>query len=316
MSELLLDAYRIMQTIRAFEELVWDAYRRGDMPGLAHLSIGQEAVATGVCKSLNREDFIVSTHRGHGHCIAKGTALDKLMAEMLGKESGICRGRGGTMHFADMSLHNIGAMGIVGAGIGMGAGVALACQLDRSDRVVAAFCGDGAMNEGVVYEAMNLASIWSLPLIIVCENNQYGEYTATDAVTAGSYLSARAGALSITAHRVDGMDFESVYSASSDAVERARAGQGPSFIECETYRFSGHHVGDLERYRTKDEVERWRDRDPIARLGERLVSAGVDAARLDEIVEYARQSVDEAMSFALASAYPAAEDLEDYVYAD
>jgi len=306
--------FATMTAIRRFEETVWDLYRRGEMPGLAHLSIGQEAVAAGVCSALRNDDYIVSTHRGHGHCIAKGTALDVLMAEMLGKQTGVCKGRGGTMHFADLSHGNVGAMGIVGAGVGLGAGLALACALGPGDRVAVSFCGDGAMNEGVVFEAMNLAAVWRLPYVIVCENNQYGEYTAAASVSAGDRLSARAEAFGIPTQNVDGMDVVAVHGATAAAVARARNGGGPSFIECEAYRFSGHHVGDLEKYRTRDEVTAWRQRDPIDRLAGELAEQGASEAELDAIRADAEDRVAAAVAFARESAFPDPRDIEEHVY--
>jgi len=305
-----------MVTIRTFEETVWDLYRRGEMPGLAHLSIGQEAVPVGVCFALRDDDYIVSTHRGHGHCIAKGTNLDLLMAEMLGKERGVCRGRGGTMHFADLAHHNIGAMGIVGAGVGLGCGIALSCAMASNGRIAVAFCGDGAMNEGIVYETMNLAAVWRLPLIIICEHNQYGEYTAADNVTAGGRFAPRAEAMDISSAEVDGMNVAEVSEAATRAVARARAGEGPSFLECETYRFSGHHVGDLERYRTKEEVATWRQRDPIEQAARELQRVGIAGNELDDIRVRVAAEVETAVSFARGSSFPDPSEVEAYVYAD
>jgi pyruvate dehydrogenase E1 component alpha subunit len=218
------------------------------------------------------------------------------------------------MHFADIAHHNIGAMGIVGAGVGLGAGVALACALRNSGQLVAAFCGDGAINEGVVYETLNLAAIWRLPLIVVCENNQYGEYTAGPSVTAGARLGARAEAMEISTAEVDGMDVAAVHSAVADAAARVRAGNGPVFLECETYRFSGHHVGDQERYRTKDEVERWRERDPIERAATRLRELGVTEPELEQIRGAAEERIAEAVRFARASSLPEPAELGEYVY--
>lgn len=310
------DAFARMLLVRRFEETVWDLYRRGEMPGLAHLSIGQEAVAVGVCSALEPNDYIVSTHRGHGHCIAKGTHPNALMSEMLGRSDGICRGRGGTMHFADIEHYNVGAMGIVGAGVGVGGGLALACALREDGQLAVAFCGDGAINEGIVYETLNLAAIWRLPLIVVCENNQYGEYTAASSVSAGVSLSARAAAMDIATAGVDGMDIAEVFSATANAAAHARSGQGPVFLECETYRFSGHHVGDLERYRTKEEVEQWRLRDPIERAAAHLRANGVEESSLDQARAAADESVTAAVEFARASALPAPEEIGKYVYVD
>jgi acetoin:2,6-dichlorophenolindophenol oxidoreductase subunit alpha len=314
-TEELLSAFSTMVTIRLFEETVWDLYRRGEMPGLAHLSIGQEAVPAGVCGALTGHDYIVSTHRGHGHCIAKGTNLDALMAEMLGKADGICQGRGGTMHFADIAHGNVGAMGIVGAGVGLGAGLALSCALTENGRVVAAFCGDGAMNEGIVYETMNLAAIWQLPLLIICENNQYGEYTSGVSVTAGPGFVARAEAMGIPGWQIDGMSVRAVNEATAAAAARARAGRGPALLECETYRYSGHHVGDLERYRTKDEVTLWRERDPLQQAALELKALGVAESELEHARATSSATVEAAVAFARTSPFPSPEEVEDFVYA-
>jgi acetoin:2,6-dichlorophenolindophenol oxidoreductase subunit alpha len=316
-TEQLLYALSRMATIRRFEDTVFEIYRRGEMPGFAHLSVGQEAVAVGVCGALGQEDYIVSTHRGHGHCIAKGTSVNALMAEMLGRSDGICRGRGGTMHFADIAHGNVGALGIVGAGIGLGGGLALACSMSGNGRVVASFCGDGAMNEGIAYETMNLAVIWQLPLIFACENNLYGEYTPMASVTAGPGLTARAEAMGIPAVRVDGMDVSVIHQATLAAAERARSGGGPTFVEFETYRFAGHHIGDppTEGYRTKAEVAEWRERDPIELAVRALRQRGVSDAEIDAVRAASDAEVAAALEFARASALPDPKEVEDFVYA-
>ena len=314
----LLHAFSQMTTIRRFEDTVWEIYRRGEMPGFAHLSVGQEAVAVGVCGALRPDDYIVSTHRGHGHCIAKGTSLNALMAEMLGKVDGVCRGRGGTMHFADIAHGNIGAMGIVGAGIGLAGGLALSCKMKGEGRVVAGFCGDGAMNEGIAYEAMNLASLWALPLVLACENNQYGEYTSARNVTAGKGLTARAEAMGIAAVRVDGMDVSQVRRATDAAVTRARDGHGPSFLEFDTYRFAAHHIGDASltlSYRTKEEIERWRERDPLEVAARELRSGGLSDAQLEDVRMVAAAEVETALEFARNSVFPDPKEVEELVYA-
>jgi pyruvate dehydrogenase E1 component alpha subunit len=305
----------LMLKVRRFEETVWDIYRRGLMPGLAHLSIGQEAVAIGVTSLLHEKDYIISTHRGHGHCIGKGAHLDRMMAELLGKVDGYCRGRGGTMHVADMEHRNLGAVAIVGAGFGMGVGLALAIKRLEPGQVVVAFIGDGAMNEGVTAEAMNLAALWQVPVVFVCENNQYGEYSPVSRVTAGS-LAARARPYGIATFEGDGMNLRDVRLLAGEAIEQTRKTSSASFIEFETYRFSGHHVGDQERYRTKEEVENWRQRDPITRLEEELIDEGAltrsGLSRLDEEVT---TEVQQALEFAMASPFPDPAEVEEFVYA-
>ena len=317
-TEQLLHALSRMATIRRFEETVFEIYRRGEMPGFAHLSVGQEAVAVGVCGALREDDYIVSSHRGHGHCIAKGTSVNALMAEMLGKSDGICRGRGGTMHFADIAHGNIGALGIVGAGIGLGVGLALSCAMSGNGRVVVSFFGDGAMNEGLAYEAMNLAAIWQVPLVFACENNLYGEYTPMADITAGPGLTARAEAMGIPAVKVDGMDVTAIHQATAAAAERARNGGGPVFIEFETYRFAGHHIGDppTEGYRTKAEVAEWRKRDPIELASAKLRQRGVSEAELDAVRAASAVEVADALDFARNSALPDPKEVEDFVYAN
>jgi acetoin:2,6-dichlorophenolindophenol oxidoreductase subunit alpha len=305
----------LMLQVRRFEEAVWDVYRRGLMPGLAHLGIGQEAVAIGVTSLLGDRDYIVSTHRGHGHCIGKGARLDRMMAELLGKVDGYCRGRGGTMHVADIEHRNLGAVAIVGAGFGMGVGVALACKRLEPGQVAVAFIGEGAMNEGITAEAMNLAALWEVPVVFVCENNQYGEYTPAARVTAGS-LSARAAPYGIAAFEGDGMDIRAVRRVAASALEHTRSTSTASFVEFETYRYSGHHVGDQERYRTKQQVEAWRSRDPIDRLAGQLIAEG---ALTEDVLAQLRQrvaaDVEQALEFAKASPFPDPSDVEAHVYA-
>src|SRR3954469_21199347 len=271
-AELGLDMYRRMTQIRLFEEHANDLYRSAKMPGLTHLYIGEEAIAVGVCSALRRDDWITSTHRGHGHCLAKGADIGRMFAELLGKEAGYCRGKGGSMHIADHANGNLGANAIVGGSTGIATGAAFSAKHRASGQVAACFFGEGALGQGLLYEVMNMASLWRLPVIYVCENNLYNEYTSYEDVTAGS-ITARAEAFGIPAEEVDGQDVFAVYDASTRAVERARRGDGPSFLACATYRYQGHHVGDVDRsyYRSKDEEERWRaERDPIALLAARV----------------------------------------------
>jgi pyruvate dehydrogenase E1 component alpha subunit len=312
----LRDMYARMVTIRCFEDAVRQIYLRGEMPGLAHLSIGQEAVAVGSCFALREDDYIVSNHRGHGHCIAKGARLDRMMGEMLGKVTGYCRGKGGTMHIADFEHHNLGATGIVGGGVGLATGVALALQAQGTDRVCLGFFGDGASNQGIVHESFNMAAIWRLPVVYICENNQYGEYTAGRAVTAGERIADRARPFGIPAQCVDGMDVQAVYAVVSEAVKRGRRGEGPSLIECDTYRIYGHHAGDPARYRTEAEVAAWRQRDPIDQLGRHLARQGIlDETEQATLLGEATAAVGAALEFARSSPFPDPVELEQHVYA-
>jgi pyruvate dehydrogenase E1 component alpha subunit len=314
-ARVLLEMYRRMILIRRFEETVRQLYLRGEMPGLAHLSSGQEAVAVGSCFSLLPTDYIVSTHRGHGHCIAKGADVRRMMAEMLGKETGYCQGKGGTMHIADMEHCNIGATGIVGGGVGLATGAALGLKLQRTDRICLGFFGEGAANQGIVPECFNLAALWRLPVVYVCENNQYGEYTASQNVTAGGRLADRARPFGMPSTSVDGMDVLAVHAAVVDAVRRARDGCGPTLIECETYRFYGHHVGDVGKYRTPEEVDLWRRRDPIERLADHLTKLGiVGAAERMDIDQETTAAIEDAVEFARSSPFPEPSQLDEHVY--
>src|SRR5256712_7964033 len=254
-----LHMYEQMLKIRVFEENVNELYTTGKMPGLAHLYIGQEAIAVGVCEALRRDDYITSTHRGHGHCLAKGADIDRMFSELLGKEPGYCKGKGGSMHIADQERGNLGANAIVGGSTGIATGAALSAKKRGSDQVAVCFFGEGALGQGLLYEVMNMASLWALPVVYVCENNQYNEYTHYLEATAGDILT-RPRAFGIEAHEVDGQEVRAVYGATVELVERARRGGGPAFLLCNTYRYHGHHVGDVDRpyYRSKDEEELWR----------------------------------------------------------
>src|ERR1700688_641273 len=253
-SDLWLRMYRGMQMIRLFEEQVNQLYTRAVMPGLAHLYIGEEAVAVGICEALRRDDYITSTHRGHGHCLAKGAAPDRMFAELLGKEPGYCRGKGGSMHIADPASGNLGANAIVGGSAGIATGAAFSAKTLGNGRVAVCFFGEGALGQGVLYEEMNLAQLFKLPVIYVCENNLYTEYTHYSECTAGDVL-MRAQAFGLEAVSVDGQDVRAVHQAAQRLVNRARSGGGPSFLLCNTYRYHGHHVGDINReyYRSKQE---------------------------------------------------------------
>jgi pyruvate dehydrogenase E1 component alpha subunit len=312
-----LDMYRRMATIRFFEERVNELYRSAKMPGLAHLYIGEEAVAVGVCSALRRDDYITSTHRGHGHCLAKGADVDRMFAELLGKAAGYCKGKGGSMHIADHLNGNLGANAIVGGSTGIATGAAYSAKQCGSDQVAVCFFGEGALGQGVLYEVMNLASLWTLPVIYVCENNLYNEYTHYLEATAGDIL-ARPRAFGIEALEVDGQDVRAVYGATAGLVERARRGDGPAFLLCSTYRYYGHHVGDVDRayYRSKEEEELWRsERDPLTRLGGWLVEQGLaEAGGLEAIEAEAREEVERGVGFALEADFPDSKEVTDDVY--
>ncbi|MFT4674509.1 MAG: TPP-dependent pyruvate/acetoin dehydrogenase alpha subunit [Reinekea sp.] len=315
----LLQAYRQMVTIREFENNANDLYLGAKMPGLTHMYSGQEAVAVGICEALKKTDYITSTHRGHGHCVAKGADLKLMFCELLGKEEGYCRGKGGSMHIADQSMGNLGANAIVGGSAGIATGAALTSKMLGKDDVTVCFFGDGALGQGVLYEVMNMAALWNLPVIYACENNLYGEYTHVDEMAAGT-ITARAEAFGIESHRVDGQDFVAVNELSEKLVERARNGEGPFFIELSTYRYHGHHVGDINRayYRTKEEEQHWKDdRDPISILSTLLVSKKlVEQSELDTINSAVKQEAEAAVAYALAAAYPDESEVDMHVFAD
>lgn len=285
-------ALESLLAIRFFEEAVDGLFARGLMHGTMHLSIGQEAVATGVCAALRKTDFITSTHRGHSHCIAKGADLTRMMAELLAKQTGYCRGRGGSMHIADVETGNLGANGIVAGGIPIAAGAALAQKMKGLDNVVVSFFGDGATNEGAFHEALNLAAVWELPVVFVCENNKYGMSNSTEKSMKIENISERGAAYGIPGVTVDGNDVDEVFEAARHAVERARGGQGPTLIECLTYRHKGHSKSDKNLYRTKEEIEDWKTRDPIGRFETKLIEAGtMTQGEIDEVSETVRNSV-------------------------
>src|SRR3954462_2726804 len=268
-------ALETMWTARRFEEAVDQLFARGLMHGTMHLSIGQEASATGTCLAPEPDDLITSTHRGHSHCVAKGADLTRMMAELLAKDSGYCRGRGGSMHIADVATRNPGANGIVGGGIPIAVGAALAQKLTGSGKVLVSFFGDGAANEGAFHEAANLAAVWDLPVVFVCENNHYGMSMAADEAFAIDNISARAGAYGFPGVTVDGNDLQAVYEMVTTAAERARGGRGPTLVENVTYRWKGHSKSDKNLYRTREEIAEWRARDPIAALEARMLAGGV-----------------------------------------
>jgi acetoin:2,6-dichlorophenolindophenol oxidoreductase subunit alpha len=313
-----LRMYRRMVMIRLFEEQVNELYTRALMPGLAHLYVGEEAVAVGICEALRKDDYITSTHRGHGHCLAKGAAPDRMFAELLGKEAGYCRGKGGSMHIADPGTGNLGANAIVGGSTGIATGAAFTAKHMKTGQVAVCFFGEGALGQGVLYEVMNLAALWKLPVIYACENNLYNEYTHYSETTAGDILE-RGRAFGIPAESVDGQDVRAVYEIASKLVERARRGDGPALLVCNTYRYTGHHVGDINReyYRSKQEEQEWKGkRDPIKLLGEWLTKQSlVDSSVLKEIEAEVRKEMQAAVDFAIAAPYPGVDQTEQDVYA-
>ena len=305
-----------MWQIRRFEEAVDDLFARGLMHGTMHLSIGQEASATGTCFALRDDDAITSTHRGHGHCIAKGADLERMMAELLAKETGYCRGRGGSMHIADVATGNLGANGIVAGGIPIAAGAGLAYRLQGLDRVVVSFFGDGAANEGAFHEAVNLAAIWKLPVVFLCENNKYGMSFSTEKSFAIDNISERALGYGIPGVTVDGNDVEAVHEVVTDAVDRARRGEGPTLVESVTYRWKGHSKSDKNLYRTKEEISEWRDRDPIIRFETAVRERGVlDQAAIDAIRSQVTQDIRTAVRAANAAPDASPDDLLTAVFA-
>ncbi len=316
-AEILIKMYRAMLRIRRFEEQIWEVYTSGLMHGLAHLYIGEEAVAVGVCAALRDDDFITSTHRGHGHCVAKGGDLEAMMAEVMGRVTGHCRGKGGSMHIADMSVGILGANGIVGGGFGIATGAGLSAKKRGTDQVAVCFFGDGASNQGIFFEVMNFAAIWKLPVIYVCENNHYGEYTPTASVTAGERIADRALPFGIPGTTVDGSDAIAVYGATAEAVARARRGDGATLIECDTYRYRGHHVGDPgEGYRPKEEIEAWMAKDPIERLRKKIVADDLASeAELDAEMREVEREMENALKAAKAAPYPDVAEVKKHVYA-
>ena len=313
-----LRMYRSMVAIRAFEEQVNDLYTRALMPGLAHLYIGEEAVAVGVCSALHPDDYITSTHRGHGHCLAKGASADRMFAELLGKAAGYCKGKGGSMHIADPDTGNLGANAIVGGSAGIATGAAYSAKTLGNGRVAVCFFGEGALGQGLLYEVMNMAQLWKLPVLYVCENNLYGEYTHFSEMVAGDIV-GRAKAFGIEGVAVDGQDVRAVYDVAARLVQRARDGQGPAFLLANTYRYKGHHVGDINReyYRTKAEEQRWMtERDPIQNLKKQLLDEGLaKQAEFDRIQADVQDEIKKAVEFALAAPYPGPSEVDQDVYA-
>ena len=309
--------YKSLYRIRRVEEEIARVYPTDKIKSPVHLSIGQEAVPVGICAVLDDDDYITSTHRGHGHCLAKGADLGRMFAELFGKVDGYCRGKGGSMHIANQDVGNLGANAIVGGSMAMATGAALSAQLRETEQVAVCFFGDGALNQGILLEVMNMASIWKLPVIYACENNAYGEYTATEKVTAGQ-ITKRGDAFGIPSFDVDGMDVLQVYEAAADAVARARRGDGPSFLVLETYRYFGHGINDVTRpYRTREEEDQWRERDPIERLKARMLDAGeVTTHQLEEIQSEVQQAMSAGVQFARDSEFPSLQEVAQHVYAN
>jgi len=317
-NEKLLDMYTKMLTIRRFEERVAELLYTGELPGMVHPYVGEEAVAVGVCANLRPDDRITSTHRGHGHLIAKGGDVRLMMAELFGRKTGYCKGKGGSMHIADFSIGILGACGIVGGGLPIATGSGLAAKLQGTDQVTVCFFGDGAANQGSFHESVNLASVWKLPVVYVCENNMYAVTTPASYAISVEDVADRGAAYGIPGVSVDGQDVMAVYEATREAVERARRGAGPSLIECKTYRYLGHFLGEEflfgdKTYRTGDEVEEWKAKDPIANFEAKLVDMGAltteEAARIDEKI---KAQLEEAVAFARQSPLPTPEEsLED-----
>ena len=307
---------RQMYLIRLFEEQAEKLYIRGLIHGTMHLSIGQEASAVGACAALHPDDYILSTHRGHGHCIAKGARIERMMAEFMGKETGYCRGRGGSMHIADVEGGNLGANGIVAGGIPIATGVGLSLKMRRDPRICLTFFGDGAANEGAFHEALNMAAIWNLPVVFFCENNTYAMSMHVARALPIANIADRAAAYGFPGITVDGNDFLAVYAAAAEAVARARSGGGPTLIEAKTYRWRGHSKSDRNLYRSQQEIEEWKGRDPIPRLQNRLLELELtDQNEIAAIQAESQATIAAAVEFARSSPDPDPTGMEDEVYA-
>jgi pyruvate dehydrogenase E1 component alpha subunit len=314
-NEKMIEMYSNMTKIRMFESRVADLFAAGKIPGFVHLYIGEEAVATGVCATLRDEDYITSTHRGHGHLISKGGDIKLMMAELFGKKTGYCKGKGGSMHIADVGLGILGANGIVGGGPPLASGAALAAQYQGKDLVAACFFGDGAANQGTTHEAMNLATCWKLPVVFVNENNMYGISSCTINSMCVADIADRAAAYDMPGAVVDGNDVVAVYEAAFEAVKHAREGGGPSLIECKTYRHRGHFEGDPCVYRNEDELQEWKAKDPLPRFEKKLLEMQVlTEKKIGEIKDSIEKALEEAVSFAEESSFPDPSEITDDVY--
>jgi acetoin:2,6-dichlorophenolindophenol oxidoreductase subunit alpha len=306
-----------MALIRAFETSVAELYRDGDIPGFVHTSLGQEAVAAGVCAALEPDDYLATTHRGHGHCLAKGIDVDGMMAELFARADGLCRGKGGSMHVADPSHGVLGANAIVGASLPLAVGAGLSSKLRRQGRVAVAFFGEGAVNQGAFHEAVNLAAIWDLPVLFLCENNVYAEFTDSRRMTRVPSVAARTAAYGVEAATVDGNDVAAVHAAATEAVARCRSGDGPFLLEAETYRWHGHYEGDAQPYKPEEESARWRELDPLGLQSQRLLERGeASEQELEAIVADARERVAAAVARARALPAPDPEEAFAHVFGD
>jgi len=316
-AERLLQFYQQLWEIRLFEEKVDYFFAQGKIHGTTHLCIGQEASAVGSVGTLEAADYITSTHRGHGHCIAKGADLDRMMAELMGRSTGYCHGKGGSMHIADVDAGNLGANGVVGGGFPIATGAALALKMQARPQVVLCFFGDGATSQGSFHESLNMAAVWKLPVVFICENNQYGMSGPAEKMLGNPNVAERASAYRIPGLVADGNDLPAVYDTVNQAVALARSGQGPSIVELKTYRIKGHSKSDANRYRTREEIEEWRGRDPIGRYKSYLVTtAGLDEQVVDQIEQQARTAIEAAIEFAEASPNPDPAELMTDIYAD
>jgi acetoin:2,6-dichlorophenolindophenol oxidoreductase subunit alpha len=304
-----------MLLIRNFEQKVRELFPSGKLPGFVHVSIGEEAVPVGVCANLRDDDYITSTHRGHGHCISKGVDVNAMMAELYGKSTGTSKGKGGSMHIFDYSIGMLGANGIVGAGAPLAAGAGLSAKYRKTDQVAVCFFGDAAANQGATHESMNLASVWKLPVVFVCENNLYAQFTRHDVDSSVPDVYIRAKSYGMPGEVVDGMDVLAVYDRVGEAVRNARAGKGPTFIEAKTYRFFGHFEGDLQVYRTQTEVQEWQKRDPIHNLRSKMIQDGIlSEEEFISLDDEAKAKVESAVKFAESSPDPLPREFEDDVY--
>ena len=315
-AEKLLDMYECMWRIRLFEEQAEYQSSQGNVLGALHTYIGEEAVGVGVCSHLAATDYITSTHRGHGHCISKGADIRKMMAELFGKATGYCKGKGGSMHIADFAVGMLGANGIVAGGFGLATGAGLAAQVRGSGQAAVCFFGDGAANRGPFHENINIGAVWRLPVVYVCENNQYAQWTAQKDVTLVTDIASMASAYGIPGVQVDGMDVMAVYEAAGEAIDRARRGEGPTLVECKTYRFHGHNFGDPQQYRSREEIAEWSEqRDPIQRFAGHLKEEGILTEAQDTAIqERVAAAIKEAVRFAEQSPFPTEEELYKDVY--
>ncbi|MEN8240504.1 MAG: thiamine pyrophosphate-dependent dehydrogenase E1 component subunit alpha [Chloroflexota bacterium] len=308
--------FRQMCQIRRFERMADQLYAAGKVHGTMHLSAGQEAVAVGAGLAMRPDDYLLNHHRGHGHFVAKGADINRMMAEFLGKDTGYCRGRGGSMHIADVEANNLGANGIVGGGISLAVGVGIALKMQKRDQIVLGIFGDGAANEGIFHESMNMVALWDLPVVYLCENNQYGMSMPVSRATSKQPIAGRAEAYGMLGYFVDGNDVLQVYETMKKAVDHARAGKGPVLVEAATYRYFGHSKSDRNLYRTKKEIDGWREKDPIGRFEGYLIEAGILTEKeADEIDQSQQELIDAAVKFAEEAPEPKIESLTEFVYA-